>query len=296
MGLFLAVPAGVVALVLLVLAGNGYLWMLLFAAGMIYGLTEYRNRGQQWGQPVAVVCGAGALAISLGMIFYNQAGCAHKRMRNRVQNIRRQVLEVKNRSLGAYLASSYPDSKVLIIRRNPGSLESVRMDAFKDAAKGALTVAAVQTLSGNDQTEEQAAYPMEMMMFRQKQFLDILEKHPETDIVVSYAGLPDNLQSLAESDKDLWTLAEQGKVNLPKLVLVGGGLRGKVPEKIKQKQVIAMITRNPDFRPETLKKPEGSRKEIFQRRFVLITPDNISKTAKEHPELFPAKDFGETEK
>ena len=114
-------------------------------------------------------------------------------------------------------------------------------------------------------------------MLQAKDFNKLLKQMPEgTTLVISLIGLPMDLQNLS-----LWTMK-----NAPKLVLVSAMNLPQLQGAIQEGYVAAMLTYRPDpdmKDPSIPKNPQ----QAFDKRFLLVTPDNVMELANKYPMLFP---------
>ena len=109
-------------------------------------------------------------------------------------------------------------------------------------------------------------------------FSEVIQQHRDCDVVVSLIGLPANLRAFKE-----WAQAGPPRfaLLLPDWRMIGG------PDEIKrafsQKKLVAAVVHKPNAPAEA---GTGEARAIFDRRFLLVTAENVEQLLNEHPATF----------
>lgn len=274
--------------------------MAIGAIIAIVGMNKSKS-GAVWGQPLAV-CGAIlAIIAALWGIKRTIAGDDMKEARNREIEYQR----IQTRELGKYLGEKFAGSKVLIIVDPmlrfdtwgaPITREDPILDGLKQGLGNKLTISAevfpkmpvrekpAPEIGPDGEVMEpidDMMEPMEMW-FTADKFKEILPSKDSYDILISLVGLPSQ-GNVASVMRDL-----AGK----KLVLVGGDtmMMGRMfaagaKAAAHGPVMTAAVTYNPKAVYDDKPIPRDP-KEAFDKRYLLITPDNFEALKNEHTNLF----------
>jgi hypothetical protein len=186
--------------------------------------------------------------------------------------------------LGKELAEKVPGAKTLLIvektRPNDDRTPAL-LQAFKDGAAGKLTIAAsvTPTVTWPDgrqpKPEEMDMMPMNEML-KAKDYNDVIDKHSDCNLVVSFIGLPMDIEELR-----VWTIAPDKR---PKLGLINCAYHN-LKNAIKSGVVVAVVGINPTAKFDEQPAPKES-KAAFERRYIMITPENVVQMADTYKNMF----------
>lgn len=266
--------------------------MIVGAGFAIFGMNKAKA-GANWGQPVAI-CGAIIAIIgALWGIKNTISGADQTAARDRELEYQR----IQTRELGKYLATKFAGEKVLVmvdpmlyvnVYGEPVTRIDTALEGLKQGLDGKLPVvdtiypkmpfktrqAPVKGPDGVEMpAEDDMIEPMEVW-FDSKKMNEILPAPESYDILVTLVGLPNG--------KPVPALA--GK----KLALVGGdtstyGILFKAQDK-RLPLTVASVTHNPKAVYDDKPIPRDAQ-EAFNKRFLLITAENIDQVMTDHPGL-----------
>ncbi|NMA43744.1 MAG: hypothetical protein GX946_10245 [Oligosphaeraceae bacterium] len=277
--------------------------VIIMAIGAIIAIVGMNKSkaGAVWGQPLAI-CGAIlAIIAALWGIKRTIAGDDMKEARNRELEYQR----IQTRELGKYLSEKFAGSKVLIIVDPmlrfdtwgaPITREDPILEGLKQGLGSNLTITAEvfpkmpvrekpAPIAGPDgqmiDPIDHMMEPMEMW-FTADKLKEILPAKDSYDILISLVGLPSQ-GNVAAVMRDL-----AGK----KLVLVGGDtmMMGRMFAAGEKAAAVgpvmaAAVTYNPKAIYDDKPIPRDP-KEAFDKRYLLITPENFASVKSEHGNLF----------
>ncbi len=271
-----------------------YVLMILAAGGMLFGNKKYKAKGVAWGRPLAGACGVLSLVFAIWLIAMQLTG-----NRGRVEGIianENKYYSAKLQFLADYLADKHGDKEYLVIMNPPTEYNAERDQLLKDALRS-LNVTEwyvlepempVGMLTG-DIPEEAMMDPMMEEQLTPERFNKILHEFPDVDAVISTIGLPMEYQGLLVfSQKPYQEFKDKHGKEPPALVLLDAYIY-ELKNSINGKQILAAVTYNPgaDYRPD--ENVPKDYKEAFEKRYLLITPENVSEMATTHESLFAAE-------
>ncbi len=188
-------------------------------------------------------------------------------------------------TLGKYIADKIPGAKILLITDKPRQNDTrtpMLLDAFKQGLGGKATVAITETPAiawpeGRPQPkpEEMDMIPLQEMMTAQS-FNDLMAKYQDCNLVVSFIGLPNDVENL-----QIWTMDPEKR---PKMALINGAYHN-LKSAVQSGIVAAIVAVNPKAKFTDEAAPTDV-KAAFDKRYILITPDNIDKIAQEYGNMF----------
>lgn len=214
-------------------------------------------------------------------------------LRNRAARHR----EIAARVLGESLARQFPARRVIIVSNPfvalPGAAEEIRQ--FEHAALEGLSRGwgnRIQLLGvfppalRPEAMTHPERLPMDPETRTPLSFLqterawdELLAQHPGTDLLVSLIGVPANLTAL-----DLWQRPEPALALLfPDLRMLGGW--GAVAAAITSGKLAAVVMERPGSPPASAA-PAADDWSEFERRFLLITAENVGAVRAAYPRLF----------
>lgn len=270
--------------------------MVIAGIGMLIGLSK-QKAGVAWGKPLAIGCIVVALIAALWNIIRtaqgpNTDGIVKKEMRYQ---------EIGGEKLGSYLAEKYSGKKALLLKTpsvssdgtgTPDSLvkglkeglgsdvtivAEVAPEIPKDASKAFAAEMPMEGAPGEEGMgmEGEMLPPLEYW-YTAKIFDKIVGEHKDDiDIVITTIGLPQD----ARNSKIL-----RNKKDRPLIAILNGSiydLRGA----FQPDMVVAAITYNPnaEYGDDSIPKDLD---EAFNKRFLLVTPDNLSQVTSGSPDIF----------
>jgi len=111
----------------------------------------------------------------------------------------------------------------------------------------------------------------------------LLVLYPQRKLVVMFAPLPRDMEKMK-----IWRQFERDKKNTPKLALLSDNVYA-LGLYIKEGLIAAAAVNDPDYLFSEGKLAPEDLDAAFHERYILLTPDNVLKVAKEHPKLFKKK-------
>jgi hypothetical protein len=118
--------------------------------------------------------------------------------------------------------------------------------------------------------------PMMDMMIQAQQFNDLFKKElAGVGLVISLIGLPLDAEALS-----LWQMADP-----PKLAAIVTTQLPPVQEAVRRGYIAALVVHRPDAAAAAKSAPDSV--EAFDRRFLLVTPDNVAEVSARYEMLFP---------
>jgi hypothetical protein len=265
--------------------------MVVAGIGMLIGLSK-QKAGAAWGKPLAMVCIVVALATAVMNIVKtsgggNTAGIVEREM---------QYQKVGAQKLGSHLAEKYSGSKALIIVEPKlgaaADKPNVLVEGLKEGFGSAITVVAEESpeipenaakafaaemppMEGGEGGMEGEMLPPLEYWYTASLVNKLLDKYDgKYDMIVTTIGLPQDAKRL-----DIWKGDKK-----PKVALASGSvyeLRGA----IKSGAIVAAVTYNPQAEYDDKPVPKDL-DEAFNKRFLLLTPENIDQIASKHPDIF----------
>lgn len=186
--------------------------------------------------------------------------------------------------LGKQLAEKAPSSKALLLvektRPNDDRTPAL-IQAFKDGAAGKLTIGAMATPEvtwpegKKPKPEEIDMMPMNEML-KAKDYNDVINKYPDCNLVVSFIGLPMDIEEL-----QIWSMPVDKR---PKLGLINCAYHN-LKAALKAGIVVAVVGINPTAKFDEQPAPKDP-KLAFDRRYIMITPDNVVQMADTYKNMF----------
>ena len=258
--------------------------MLVAAAGMIFGLSKQKS-GASWGKPVAILCAIIALGCALANIFTGGGPGMDE-----IVDIELKYQEIAGQKLGQHLAKTYPGEDALVIL-DPAKQKSDQryalLEGLKEGLGNKVTVAKevypeipqkfIEEFMGDVPPEEQdeSMLPPTEYWLTPSLFDNIVAEHGKNvDMVITCIGLPNNPGAM-----EFWSMNPR-----PKLVIASGGVY-ELKRAIAQGAVAAAVSYNPSMVYDQ-KAPPSDLDEAFDKRYLLITPENVEAVASKHNNLF----------
>ena len=189
--------------------------------------------------------------------------------------------------LGKQLAEKASGAKTLIIAEKARANDTRTpelLQAFKDGAAGKLKIAATATPTvtwpegKQPKPEEMDMMPMNEML-KAKDYNDVISKYPDCNLIVSFIGLPNDVQNL-----NVWSMPPD---KMPKLGLINCNYQN-LKTAIQSGAVLAVVGINPTAKFDEQPAPK-EQKAAFDRRYILITPENVVQIAETYKNMFEAE-------
>lgn len=245
--------------------------MIVAGIGAFVGMSKQKE-GAAWGQPLAIVCAIIAIVAALWSAIGTMTGAPGKAAGEREVEFQK----VQTRKLGMYLAEKYSGAKAIVIK-DPFNTDASRPNPLLEGLKAGIG-SSVQIVAEvfpplpagyNEAAEGEMMAPMETW-YTAKVMQDILKKAGvDYDMVITCIGLPAGGLPLLKGKK----------------VVFAGGSPYEYAAAIANGLVVAAVTYKPDAEYDD--KPVPSDLQVaFDKRYVLITTDNIKEVAGKYAELF----------
>lgn len=203
---------------------------------------------------------------------------------------------IATRVMAEYLSSAAAPKAVLVISnpfsQQPGrpaevyAFEEAGIDGLKEGFGGKvpLTVAfpklkeEVLRDPASVQIDPKTTTPLSFLV-TENAFSEVIQQHPECDVVVSLIGLPANVPGLKE-----WSRAGAPRfaLLLPDWRMIGG--REEILRVFREKKLVAAVVNKPNAPEE--RNGSGDYRAVFDRRFLLVTSENVEQLLREHPTIF----------
>ncbi len=262
--------------------------MVVAAIGMIFGLSKQKG-GAAWGKPVAVLCAIVALCCAVGHIFTSGGP---NMMKVREREMAYQMIGAKK--LGMVLAEKHAGANAIIIVEpsagGPNETTDAMLAGLREGLGSGITIveeiapeipAAAMKQFAQDMGPmegegggEEMLPPLEFW-FTAKLFDELAEKNKsKADMIITTIGLPMDLGAMK-----FWKMKDR-----PKLALAGGSVYD-LKRAIKDGMVVAAVTYNPKAVYDE-KAPPSDLDAAFDKRYLLVTSDNIDQIASEHTDIF----------
>ena len=259
-------------------------FMLLLAAGMFYGQAQYKKRGAEWGKLLTIVCGfliiVAAFWTNLCQGNVNSAAIERERQYQRAEAI----------VLANQLASVYKGNGKCLLIHNPvfgKSMNEVEnlIDAFEEGFIGKVTEIRPVPIK---ETTQRA-----IREITAEDFNKIIDKNSDCDLIITLVSLPfkedqlykiDSFEMIPdENDSSIYIKDPNKKYPL------FGVVRGSVShlETLLNDGLIgAMSLYKPKPTIDEEPVPESAQ-EAFNKRYLIVTPQNLKSIKSKHPSLFP---------
>lgn len=180
--------------------------------------------------------------------------------------------------LGQYLGDQFSGSKALVIT-SENYEKNKRQKELVDGLKEGMGARVIIEAIGSPIVEKKEGVPPEEMMMMEemlqaKNYNELIEKHKDCELVISIIGLPHDIKKMKIWKND----------NKQKLALLFGDVF--ILEKaIQIGKVVAAVTYRPGVKFTEEAAPSDP-KEAFEKRYLLITPENVKEIAEKFPNIF----------
>ncbi len=230
-------------------------------------LTIIYNNKRQLASVAFVVLLLGAFfSLLKSCVFYDPEGSIEIQSKNEYSCISTEYL-------GQFIYEKYPDAKVLVVYDAISSspLIEQRLTGLRKSFDGKIDVVAEIGFPLKTPKERPARMMHSIDYIKADDFNEIMQKYPNVNMIISLVGLPYDVQNM-----HIWDITDSKK--RPRVIVFGGSLKYLTPV-IKAGVIDALVIyREMDQSVNQL--PPDDLKEAFDRRFRLITPENIQKKDK----------------
>jgi hypothetical protein len=211
------------------------------------------------------------------------------------KNMSSRVKEFPNSELKYAKAQTYilgkkllkkipPATKVLIIceKKDPDNDDKkfkAMMEGFKEAFGNKIYDIKIDTpkvtIPKGSEYKGDSISQRELM--KAKDFNKLIKQNPTRKLIITMIGLPKDLENL-----NLFRYFARNRDRSPKLVMVGGDISFMEPF-ISLGLIPALVTYRPDAQ-YTETNPDESLKECFDKRYLLITKENLKEIKEKYPD------------
>lgn len=260
-----------------------YAIIIVAAIGAMVGWSNSK-KGATWGQPVTIVCAI----IAIGFGFYQAvAGSFGKGGSKKSQAREIEYQKVQTRKLGAYLKEKFAGKTAILVKDPNANETSPQIIGLKEGIGDAITISEEVSPTppksarnvgpdGGPGGPEGMMEPMETW-FTAKE-LDKILKGKKADLIITTIGLPSGLS--VRGGKEFPIPSLKGK----KVVLAGGSIYEHGRD-IQAGAIVAAVSYKPNAEYDEKPAPSDL-DEAFNKRYVLVTNENLNEVIKQYPDLF----------
>lgn len=268
-----------------------YFFMLVSAVGMIFGIVKHRQ-GYSWAQNLTILCAV----ITLLLAFWSfQFGDTGESLGKSMAQKRQQYNEIVGEKIGDLISENYAGANVLVIAESQEDKPFNRglKQSISDKVNLELVVPDYMAIyreqmkaRGSSQEEVEnlelrdSQAKLELSMLGVDVLEEIIQNNLEDshEIIIFSGGLP----NLIENSR-LWRRRDVPPFILVKEVV--GVVSANMANLVRRGNIAAMVIRRPESKGDTGEIPED-KDEAFDRRFLMLTPDNIDQMMDKHSDLF----------
>lgn len=191
--------------------------------------------------------------------------------------------------LGRHLARTLPGYKALIITHGSNAeneLLDASMDGLREGIGTKIAISAIDsplpaTSTVNPPEGEKSKISPERMLYLSRKmqsnnFDQLIAKHSDCNLIISLIGLPKDANKMA-----ILNIKPEKR---PKLALLYYNI-SMMKDRIAQGDISAAVIGRPDYVPGKNKLPKNI-ELAFDKRFLLVTPENVKNIASEYPSVF----------
>lgn len=265
-------------------------FMLLMAACMFYGQSLYKKKGVEGGKTLTIVCGLLIIITAMYINFF-KSDVDHSAIIREKEYQRAQAIVLSNTLTNMYSGNG----KCLVIQNQVSDAHKPDVDkiveAFKEGFGGKVTqmvVKPIKEFAGDEALMEEA-----MMENTAEDFNKLIRENSDCDVVIIMVPLPNAPEELLKMDifrliedpDDKERFIKDPKMKYP-LVGVFNGYIGNLETFFLDQLIGAMSLWKPDPTIDEKPVPENV-KNAFDKRYLIVTPDNIIAIKQKFPTLFP---------
>jgi len=231
-----------------------------------------------------------AAILGVGLRFYLTP---ERALRNAAEDRRSLALE----TLGAYLAQRHAGDRILVVGNpfvqrpgQPGEIKAFEKAAVRGLRRGVAGRLEVAGIAYPALAPKAAANPAAVslppnattplsFMTAPDAWDRLRREHPAANLWVSLIGLPVGVARMAVWKEPVPRFA----LFLPDLRILGG--TAAVRAAFRSGKLVAMVLNRPGAPPQSAA-PVGDARAEFNRRFLLVTPENCEAALRQYPGLF----------
>ncbi len=265
-----------------------YILMILGFMGMLWANRQFKARGVPWGRPLAALCGIFSLLMAFISIVWHSFGGGDAGNTEEIITREMRYQKVAYKFLGREIAKRHPNAKILLIRHaedTTSKMTAAKLDSLREGLGGQGSIASEEFV--HSETDE---YPEMMgpeggppgMIERELLTAEVMDRvikeNPHCNLVLSLVGLPTDKWKM-----EFWRMKPEKR---PPLVLANAYIYEK---KVKQAIQAGFITIVLHTKPVGFNYEEEPPKEdqaAFDKRFILITPENVDEMSQKYDRLF----------
>ena len=243
-----------------------YMYGLMTACAfvMMWANNKSKKTKVTWGRPVAALFGviAVSLAIIQTVISMTPTWPAKDILEREMGYTRAQT-----QVLGETIARNHAGAKILLITdpETQGTRDRIKMmrESIEKGLGGSGKVVATEA-------------PKQYFITAQE-FDQMLDAHPECNLVISLMGLPYDFQEMA-----FWTKSDGER---QKLVVINGNFYD-LRKAFMANYIQVAVVHRPDIKYDVEGEIPDDYKAAFEKRFILITPKTVNQVADQFPNMF----------
>lgn len=253
--------------------------------GLIWANKQFKAKGAIWARPLSVIFAIMTLIFAGLATWKNLNPGVDKDV---IDEFRRKEIAyqtVATKRLGELIAKNHPSGKALVIKAKYGMggdtdyLGKAVIEGLKTGLAGNVElIAEERVFDGNlpetDIGPDGMPTGPEEELYSAKIMNDIIKTNKGCNVIISLCGLPNDLQ-----DMDIWRIKDKAK--RPAVYLYNGNIY-ELKLLIKHGLISGGVVDKPvafDIRAEM---PEDEQ-AAFDKRFLLITSENVDAIAAEYP-------------
>lgn len=265
-------------------------FMLLMAVCMFYGQSLYKKKGVEGGKTITIICGVLIIVTAL-YINLLKSDVDHTAIDREKAYQRAQAIVLSNTLTNMYSGGG----KCLVIHNTVSEAHKGEVmkliESFKEGFGGKVTEMVIKPIK--DYPGDEALMEEAMMENTAEDFNKIIKENADCDVVIIMVPLPNSPAELMKMD--LFSLVqdpddEKKWIKDPSraypLVGVFNGYIGNLEPFFLDNLVGAMSLWKPDPQIDEKPVPENV-KEAFDKRYLIVSPENIIETKQTFPSLFP---------
>lgn len=257
-----------------------YILMFICAIIMIWANTQYKKKGAVWGRPVAGVFGALAICFAFGKIIYDLSGCAGKSRQKTILNREMKYTAAQYRVLGDYFGKKYDGESAVLLTNAVTEWTKKRHNVIVNALKQGLDGHVDLTIKTQKAPPAgpDGAPPMDFIgdefYLTAKSMEEMMGDVESYKLVITSLGLPFDYQKMK-----IWKIKDESKRQ--KLVLLNADIRD-LKLAFERGFIAAAVITNPKYRYDDQKEVPENYKEVFDERYLLITPENFKEMGEKY--------------
>lgn len=254
--------------------------VLIFGIIMLVSLwfivDFWKREDSRFSIVIILLFGINVLAALCILYYTNVIGSRAEKIYKNEENL---YTMSKSYTLGKYLADKYPGGTALIIAA-PDYKKSedfkVLLQGFQKGFNKKITIGAVEGINIIADNKPGTRPPPLWKVMQAVDFDNLINKHPECNIVITTIGLPEDLYRM-----DIWFKPDKTR---PKLAVMNSYMF-LLRKAIEQGLITAATASVPGNKATMEYSPENIDK-AFEARYILVTKENIETMIKKYRSLF----------